>query len=169
MSVGPVFESHSLLILGWRSSLPRESAIWTLDSVPMFKCLCIPVRDVSVPLLSPPPILTQVTCPPGRLSRILSPFILFASSLSISVYVSAPPPAASGPSSSVCRKYYIPPADGRPMSSPVFLSSGPYADLYPPDLCGWWYLAWVWAEGRRRRRPPRWSRVPWRVGRRRPG
>ena len=24
-------------------------------------------------------------------------------------------------------------------------------------LCGWWYLAWVWFEGRRRRRPPLFS------------
>ena len=39
MSVGPVSEYHSLLILGWWSSLPRELAIWTLDSVPMFKFL----------------------------------------------------------------------------------------------------------------------------------
>ena len=24
----------------------------------------------------------------------------------------------------------------------------------PPHLCGWWYLARVWVEGRRRRCPP---------------
>ena len=54
LSVGPVFESHSLLVLGWWGSLPRASAIWTLDSVPMFKFLCIPVLDGSGPLLFSP-------------------------------------------------------------------------------------------------------------------
>ena len=54
LSVGLVFESHSLLILGWWSYLPRASAILTLDSVPMFKYLCITVRDGSGPLLYPP-------------------------------------------------------------------------------------------------------------------
>ena len=37
-----------------------------------------------------------------------------------------------------------------------------------PNLCSWWYLARVLVEGRRRRRPPRWSWVPWHVNRRRP-
>ena len=23
------------------------------------------------------------------------------------------------------------------------------------DMCGWWYLSWLWVEGRRRRRSPR--------------
>ena len=41
LSVGPVSKSHSLLILGWCSSLPRASAMWTLDSVPMFKFLFV--------------------------------------------------------------------------------------------------------------------------------
>ena len=56
----------------------------------MFKFLCIPVSDSSGPLLSPPPRFTRVLCPPGHLSRLLSPFFLFASSPSISVYSAAP-------------------------------------------------------------------------------
>ena len=52
LSVGLVFESHSLLILGWRSSLPRASAIWTQESVPIFKLLCFPSVTVVVPPFS---------------------------------------------------------------------------------------------------------------------
>ena len=87
--VGLVSESHSLLIRGWWSFLPITSAILTLDSVPIFKFLCIPVRDGYGPLLSPPPRFTRVLFPPGHLSCILSPFFLFDSSPSISVYSAA--------------------------------------------------------------------------------
>ena len=42
------------------------------------------------------------------------------------------PPPASGHPLSVRRKATNPPATGRPMSSPGFLSSVPYAGLHPP-------------------------------------
>ena len=41
------------------------------------------------------------------------------------------------------------------MSSPGVLSIVPYAGVHPPpDPCGWWYLAWVWVEGRKETAPP---------------
>ena len=71
----------------------------------MFKFLCIPVRDGSGPLLPPPSKIH-----PGSLPSWASfpsptyflPFCLL--SVHISIF-SRPPPAASGPSSSVRRKY----------------------------------------------------------------
>ena len=91
LSVGPVSESHSLLILGWWSSLPRASDIWTLDSVPMFKFLLYSLSWWFWSPPSPPPSkIHPGSCPPGHLSRLLSTFVLFASSPSISVYSAAP-------------------------------------------------------------------------------
>ena len=134
LSVGPVFEFHSLLILGWWSSLPRALDIWTLHSVPIFKFLCFPSCDGSGPPLSSPPIFSRVLSPPGHLSRLLSQFFLFASSLSICLFL-APP--FSSVWSFIVRpsEVFRPPADRRPMSSPGFLSSGPYAGLHPPPTC----------------------------------
>ena len=169
LSVGPVSESHRLLIRGWWSSLPIALAIWTLDSVPIFKFLCFPSCDGSGTPLSPPPRFSRVLCPPGHLSRLLSPFFLFASSPSISVHSAAPlqqrldlhrPSVGSlQPSGWRTTKFL----SWFPVQRPICKFSP------PPDLCGWWYLAWVWAEGWRRRSPPRCYGVPRRVVRRRPG
>ena len=63
------------------------------------------------------------------------------------------PPPASGPHivrppSSVRRKATNPPAIGRTMSSPGFLTQRPKCRFAPPPyLCGRWYLAWVWGKG----------------------
>ena len=123
-----------------------------------------------VPSFPPPPRFTWVLCPPGHLSRLLSPFFLFLPPFCPYQFIQPPPSSSVWPFIVRPSEVFSPPTDGRPMSFPVFLSIGPYAGLHPPpDLCGWWYLAWVWAEGRRIRHPPRWSGVPRRVGRQRPG
>ena len=74
------------------------------------------------------------------------------------VYSAAPlqclvPPIVRPPTS------YQPSGSGRPMSSPSFPTQRHICRIAPsppPDLSGWWYLAWVWlcVEGRKRRRPP---------------
>ena len=71
------------------------------------------------------------------------------------------------PPSSVCRRATNPLASADQCPLLVSWPSVPYAGLHPPppDLCGWWYLAWVWVGGQRRRRPPRWSWVRRLVGR----
>ena len=56
----------------------------------MFKFLCITVRDGSGPLLFPPPRFVRVPCSPEHLARLLSLFVLFASSPSINAYSAAP-------------------------------------------------------------------------------
>ena len=67
------------------------------------------------------------------------------------------PPPVSGPPhrpSPIVRppESYQTSGFGRPMSSSVFPNQCPICRFVPPpDLCGWWYLAWVWVEGRRRR------------------
>ena len=137
----------------------------------MFKFLCIPVRDGSGPFLSPPSKIHPGSCPTEH-SRLLSPFVLFASSPSINAYSAAPlqclvPPIVRPPSS-VRRRATNPPAPADQCPPLVPRPSVPYAGLHPPpDLYGWWYLAWVWVcvEGRRRRRPPRWSWVRCLAGR----
>ena len=101
----------------------------------MFKCLCIPVRDISCPLLSPP-----LQDSPGffalqgiiPVSSLLSSFLL-----PLCPYQSIHPPPSSSVWPFIVRpsEVFSPPADGRPMSSPVFLSSGPYAGLHPPPTC----------------------------------
>ena len=70
----------------------------------MFKFLCIPVRDVSGPLLFPPSKIHPGSLPSRE--SFLSPLSFLPFCL-LSVHISLfsrPPPAASGPSSSVCRK-----------------------------------------------------------------
>ena len=123
-----------------------------------------PVSDGYGPPLSPPPRFTRVTCPPWHLARLLSPFFPF-------------PPLRPflcrrlSPSSSVWSpvvrpsEVFSPPSEGRSMSSPGVLSSVPYAGLHPPpDLCVWWYLAWVWVEGRKlEERREDTGRITWRA------
>ena len=93
-------------------------------------------------------------------SSLLSSFFL----LSVHKRLFSRPPPVSGPphrSSLIVRppESYQPYGSGRPMSSPSFPTQRPICRLAPPpppDLYGWWYLAWVWVcvEGRKRRRPP---------------
>ena len=118
----------------------------------------LPVWFWSLPF--PPSKIHPGSCPSEH-SRLLSPFVLFASSLSINAYSAAPlqclvPPIVRPPSS-VRRRATNPPAPADQCSLLVSQPSVPYAGLHlpPPDLYGWWYLAWVWVcvEGRRRRRP----------------
>ena len=69
-----------------------------------------------------------------HLSRLLSLFVLNCL-LSARFCVFSRPPPASGHPSSVGRKATNPPVDGRPMSSPGFLSSVPYAGFHPSSTC----------------------------------
>ena len=87
-----------------------------------------------------------------QITRILCLFFILPP-LRPCLIIGRPPPSASGHSSSVWWKspYLRLTADQCP--SPGFLSSVPYEGLPPPDLCSWWYVARVWVEGRRRRRP----------------
>ena len=64
--------------------------------------------------------------------------------------VDRPPPAARGHPSSVRQTSDKHPANAL-LLVPCTVSQRMKA--FPPDLCGWWYLVWVWAKGRRRRRP----------------
>ena len=80
-------------------------------------------------------ISTQVICPPGHLSRLLSTLFLLPP---LRPYKSIQPP----PSSSVwyfiiclSESYQPSGCNGRPMSSPGFLSRGPYAGLHPSPTC----------------------------------
>ena len=121
----------------------------SLDSVPFIislMCYVPPSTDGSVPPPSPPSEI-----PPELLSL----------QISLPVHVSLPPPLSS--SLSVCSFAVLllgaPVVTRRP---PVWLTGGRchvvsesrclMASL--PNLCGWWYLARVWVEGRRRRHPP---------------
>ena len=105
----------------------------------------------------PPPSLIL----PGSLSLAVRPFPLFlfpfASSPSVS-FSRPPPPAVSDHPSSF---RWTPPVDSssgrRPMSSPGLQRP---VCRFVSNLCGWWYLAWVWVEGRGRYRPPRLSLSP---------
>ena len=80
-------------------------------------------------------------------------FFLFPFASSPSVSFSRPPPTAmSDPRSSARR---TPPADSSGGCLPM-PSSGLQRPVcqFASNLCGWWYLAWVWVEGCRRQRPP---------------
>ena len=126
------------------------------------RCLCFPFDDDAVP--SFPPLrdssgllaLTVISCPSPHSFLPIFP-------LSARFCVFRQPPPVSGPPhrpSPIVRpsESYQPSGFGRPMSSSGFLTQRPICRFEPPpDLCGWWYLAWVWVEGRSRRRPPRWS------------
>ena len=64
---------------------------WSLDSVPMFKFLCFPsVNGFGPFLIPPPPRFSRVPCFPEHPARILSLFVLNASSPSVSVYSADP-------------------------------------------------------------------------------
>ena len=124
-----------------------------LDSAPLNLVYYFPCQTmVLVPLLITPPRF------PGFLAQCILPVSsLFYSYCLLSVRfcsVGRPPPAASGHLSSVRRKSPDLGMTSDRCPSPGFLSSVPYEVLPPPDLCGWWYLARVWVEGQRRRRPP---------------
>ena len=129
------------------------------------------VSDGSGPSLSPSLIFTRVPFSPGHFSRILSPFFLLPP---LRLFMCGRPSTSISGWASVVRPsedYFTTlrlAADQMPFSwCPIQRPVCRFAP--PPDLCSWWYLAWVWVEGQRRRRPPRWSGVPRRVGRRRPG
>ena len=146
--------SLSLLIIGWCDSIPEHRIRRPLDSVPMFKFLFVS-PSVMVLVTSFFPLQYSPGFVPSR-AYFRSP-LSFRPFCLLSVHIrvfSRPPPAASGTSSSFRRKVYSHPADGRPKFSPGFLSHDPMqVCTLPPDLCEWWYLDWVWVEGRRRRRP----------------
>ena len=97
----------------------------------MFKFLCIPVRDFLVP--SFPPLQDSPLF--FALQGIFPVSSLLSSSLpTLRPYQSTQLPPSSSVWPFIVRpsEVFRPPADGRPMSSPVFLSSVPYAGLYPP-------------------------------------
>ena len=148
----------SLFIIGRCCSVPQTAA-WLISRLCPLNLVCYHSRPMMVLVLtlpfSPLPRFTRVTCP-LQFARFLSLFT-FASSPSLS-FGRPSPPAASGHPSSVRR---TPPADSsgglllRTFDQcPLLDSTLLYVGLFP-DLCGWWYLALVWVEGRRRRRPSR--------------
>ena len=85
--------------MGWCCSKPEHRLRLPLDSVPMFKFLCIPFRDGSGPFLFPPSKSHPGSCPPEH-SLLLSPFVLFAFSPSIT-RIQPPPSSVWSPPSSV--------------------------------------------------------------------
>ena len=132
-----------------------------------------PVRDAFfflVPSFSPPLRFVRAPCSSAHLARLLSPFVLFASYTSIT-YIQPPPSSVWSLPSSVPHR----PSVGelstlrlRPTNI-LFYFPDPESHMQactPPDLCGWWYLAWVWVcvEGQKKT-PPRWSGVRRLVGR----
>ena len=126
------------------------------------RCLCFPVDDDVVPSFFPLRASSGILAPTR--TSCLSPLsFLPICLLSARFCVFSQPPQCLvslivHPPSSVRWKATNPPASVD--QCPLLFSrpSVPYAGLHPPpDLCSWWYLAWVWVGGRRRRRPPRWS------------
>ena len=132
MLVGLVSESHSLLILGWCSSLPRASDIWTLDSVPMFKFLfVIPSVLVLVPSFPPPSRFTSVLALQG-IFTVSSLLLFFLPPLY--PYPRIQPPPSSSVWSFIVRplEVFNQSSEGRPKSSPGFLSNVPMQVCTPP-------------------------------------
>ena len=112
---------------------PEHRLNWSLDSIPMFNFLCYPsVMIWSLPFppskIQPGSLLSRTSCPSPLSFRpnclIFTRFCVFSR-----------PPPASGHPSSVRWEATNPPDDGRPMSSPGFLSSVSYAGLHPPPTC----------------------------------
>ena len=110
--------------------------------------------------------------PPPRFSRVPCPLQFACSSRfplpplrSCHLVAPSPSPAASDSPLSV---RWAPPADSssgrQPNQKCPLLGSGAPRFWCVTALCGWWYLAWVWVGGLRRRRPPRFS-LSWRVDR----
>ena len=96
-----------------------------------------PVRDERwfLPFF-PPPRFVRAPCSSAHLARLLSPFVLSASSPSVNVYSAAPlqcpvPPIVHPPSS-VRRRATNPPAPADQCPLPVSRPSVPYAGLLPP-------------------------------------
>ena len=164
-------EAYSLL--GSGVPVPEHRLSRSLDSVPTFRLPCFSSVMFLVPPFPPPPRCTRVPCPPGHFARLLSPFFLLPL---LCPFLCGRPSTSSSGWASVVRLSEDSfttlrlAADKNALllvSCPAALRG--FATPLPPDLCGWWYLAWVWVEGRRRRRPPQWYGFPWRVGRCRPG
>ena len=120
-----------------------------------------------VPSFSP----SSMICPGALLYRTSCPsplsFRPFSSSPSINEYSAAPlqclVPPIFRPPLSVRRRATNPPAPADQCPLLVPRPSVPYAGLHPPpppDLYGWWYLAWVWVcvEGQKKETAPRGGR-----------
>ena len=141
--------SQSLLIMGWCSSIPEHRLWIPLDSIPIFKDSMFPVRDEFGSFLLPPSeirpgaLLSRTSCPSPLSFR---PFSL----LSVRNRVFSRPPPVSDPPhrpSPIVRPpaSYQPSGSVRPMSSYGSPTQRPICRLAPPpNLYGWWYLAWVW-------------------------
>ena len=112
---------HSLFIIGWWYSNPITAAMWDTRLCPSFLVYYFPVKRC---FWSPPPRFTRFPCP-VQFACILSFFFLLPP-LRPCLF-SRPSPSSSVWSLGVRpAEVYNPPADGRPMSSPGFLSSVPY-------------------------------------------
>ena len=100
---------------------------------PYFNFLCFPSCDGSGPPLFPPPRFIRVPCPPGHLSRILSPFFQLPP---LRPFLCSRPTTSSSVWSPVVLplELFSPPADGRPMSYPGVLSSVRLM-VCPPLIC----------------------------------
>ena len=130
-------------------SKPRTAAIQSLDSVPLFRIMCY------VPLMALVPSLSPLQDSPARApclhticSRVHLSLLLLPPLRPFFVYLSSPPVAQ------VVTRRPLELTGGRCHAAPGVLSSVPMFEvLPPPNLCGWWYLARVWVEGRRRRCP----------------
>ena len=148
---------QSLSIIGWWCSNTRTAAKKGSRLCPSFYLLCFMSMMVPVPPYPPSKIHpgylhSSAFCPyplPSFLLPPLRPFLCSRPSTSISVWSPVVRPS----------EVYNPPADCR--SNALLLVSCTASCMRvctpTPDLCGWWYLDWVWVEGRRRRRFLRWS------------
>ena len=140
-------------LLGGGVPYPEHRLHWSLDSVPSIRFLCFPsVMVWSRPFFFSPPRFIRVPCSTNILpvsslfSSYLPPLRPFLSSQPTpsSVYSPHRPSPIVRPSES-----YQPSGFGRPISSPGFLPQRPICRFAPaPDICGWWYVAWVWVRGR---------------------
>ena len=141
----------SLFIIRWCCSNPQTAA-WSISRLypSKFRLLFSCPMMVLVP---PPPPSPPSNIPPGSLPIAVRPFPLYFSPL---------PPLCPclfiwlSPSSSVWSPV-VRTADfsGGLLTNALSWFPASRMKVCPPDLCGWWYLDWVWVEGRRRRRPPR--------------
>ena len=129
---------------------PRAQAKVTSRLCPLnVRFLCVRSGDDVVPSFLPPPRFIRAPC--SKQTSCPSPLsFLPICPLSARFCVfSHPPPVSCTPHrrSPIVRpsKSYQPSGFGRPMSSSGFPTQRPICKFAPPlDLCGWWYLAWVW-------------------------